>query len=93
MDVKNVFLNGDLEEHVYMYQPQGFQVPRKEHLVCNLKKALDSLKQEPRVWYIKIDTYLDEQGFQHSPSYSIRYVKSIRNDNILLVIHVDESLL
>jgi hypothetical protein len=44
MDMKNVFLDGDLEQQIYMYQPEGFQVPRKEHLVCNLKKYLDGLK-------------------------------------------------
>jgi hypothetical protein len=53
MDVKSVFFNGDLEEEVYMYQPQGFQVPRMEHLVCRLKKALYGLKQAPWAWYIK----------------------------------------
>ena len=44
MDVKSSFLNKDLEEEVYMYQPQVFQVSGKEHLVCRLKKALYGLK-------------------------------------------------
>jgi hypothetical protein len=47
MDVKSAFLNGDLEEEVYMYQPHGFQVQGKEHLVCKLKKALYGLKKAP----------------------------------------------
>jgi hypothetical protein len=50
MDVKSAFLNGDLQEEVYMYQQQGFQVLGKEHLVCRLKKALYGLKQAPRAW-------------------------------------------
>jgi hypothetical protein len=40
MDVKSAFLNGPLEEEVYIYQPHGFQVPGKEHMVCRLVKAL-----------------------------------------------------
>jgi hypothetical protein len=44
MDMKNVYLDGDLEEQIYMYELEGFQVLRKEHLVCNLKKDLDGLK-------------------------------------------------
>jgi hypothetical protein len=53
-----------------MYQPQGFQVSGNENLICKIKKALYDLKQAPRAWYIKIDKYLDEQGFQQSPSNS-----------------------
>jgi hypothetical protein len=93
MDVKSAFLNGDLQEEVYMYQPQGFQVSGKEHLVCRLKKALYGLKQAPRAWYIKIDRYLDEQGFQQSPSDSNMYVKRVGNDIILLVIYVDDIII
>ena len=70
-----------------MYQPQGFQVSRKEHLVCRLKKALYGLKQAPKTWYIKIDKYLDEQGFQQSPSNSNMYVKRVGN-NIIIISHL-----
>ena len=63
VDVNNAFLNGDLREEVYMYQPYCFQVSKKEHLVCRLKKALYGLRYAPRAWYIKIDRYLDEHGF------------------------------
>jgi hypothetical protein len=53
MDMKSAFLNGDMQEEVYMYQPQGFQVLGQEHVVCRLKKALYGLMQAPRAWYIK----------------------------------------
>ena len=58
MDVKTVFLNGVIEEEVYIEQPQGFEVHGKGSHVCRLKKALYGLKQAPRAWYSKIDTYL-----------------------------------
>jgi hypothetical protein len=49
--VKTTFLHGDLEEKIYMEQPEGFSQPRQEHLVCKLKKFLYGLKQSPRQWY------------------------------------------
>ena len=48
MDVKTTFLHGDLEEEIYMQQPQGYEVKGKENLVCRLKKSLYVLKQDPR---------------------------------------------
>jgi hypothetical protein len=48
MDVKSVFLNEDLEEEIYIEQPEGFQMLEKENYVCRLKKTLYGLKQSPR---------------------------------------------
>jgi hypothetical protein len=93
MDVKSACLNGDLEEEVYMYQAQSFQIPGKEHLVYTLKKALYGSKQAPRAWYIRIDRYLDEKGFQWSPSNSNLYIKNVGNDIIPLVIYIDDIII
>lgn len=58
MDVKTAFLNGFIQEEVYIEQPQGFEVHGKESHVCRLEKALYGLKQAPRALYSRIDTYL-----------------------------------
>jgi hypothetical protein len=64
MDVKSVFLNGDLQEDVYMQQPLGFKIAGREHKVCKLIKALYGLKKAPQAWYTKMDEYLRKFGFQ-----------------------------
>ena len=55
MDVKTAFLNGFIEEEVYIEQPQGFEVLGRESHVCLLRKELYGLKQAPRDWYLRID--------------------------------------
>ena len=63
MDVKTTFLDGDVEEEIYMKQPKGFAVKGKEEQVCKLKKSLYGLKQSPRMWYQKFDTFIWGLGF------------------------------
>jgi hypothetical protein len=48
LDIKTTFFHGDLEEEIYMQEPHGYEVKRKENLVCRLKKRLYGLKQDPR---------------------------------------------
>jgi hypothetical protein len=63
MDVKMAFLNGDLEENVYMAQPKGFVVEGKEQMGCYLKKSIYALKQASRQWYLKFDRTIKNFGF------------------------------
>jgi hypothetical protein len=58
MDVKTSFLNGKIEEEVYLEQPHSFEVHNMANHVCRLKKALYGLKQAPRAWYSRIDNFL-----------------------------------
>jgi hypothetical protein len=58
MDVKSYFLNGKLEEEVYIEQLEIFQLSENVDYVCKLKKALYGLKQAPRAWYSRLDKYL-----------------------------------
>eukprot|EP00253_Pinus_taeda_P023381 PITA_23381 len=64
MDVKSAFLNGVLMEEVYIEQPIGYEKKGQEHKVCKLKKALYGLKEAPRAWYSRTDSYLLENGFE-----------------------------
>ena len=64
MDVKSVFLNGFIEEEVYVKQPSGFENPKFPNRVNKLQKALYGLKQAPRAWYDRLKTFLLTQGFK-----------------------------
>ena len=71
MDVKSVFLNGDLKEEVYVEQPRvsGFQI--RKNMVYRLQKALYGLKQAPKAWHDKIDTFFLFLGFQQNIPFSL----------------------
>jgi hypothetical protein len=58
MDVKIEFIHGDIEEEIYMKQPEGFTMKGKEEMVRRLKKSLYDLKQSPRMWYHRFDSYI-----------------------------------
>eukprot|EP00253_Pinus_taeda_P016060 PITA_16060 len=60
MDVKTTFLNGMIEEEVYIENPEGFETFNKESHVCRLKRALYRLKQAPCAWYTGINSYFIE---------------------------------
>lgn len=66
IDVNNAFLNDDLQEQVYMPQPEGFVSTKLPNHVCLLKKAIYGLKQAPRAWFEKLKTSLLHHGFQNS---------------------------
>ena len=63
MDVKYAFLNGELEEDVYVQNPEGFLLLENQNHVCKLKKALYGLKQAPRAWLSRLDNDLKKQGY------------------------------
>ena len=64
MDVKTVFLNGDLYGNFYMAQPKDFVMEGKENLGCRLKKSIYGLKQASRQWYLKFDETIRMFGFK-----------------------------
>ena len=93
MDVKTTFIYGEVEQEVYLEQPDGFVVCNKESHVCKLKKALYGLKQPPRVWYDRIDGFLQSLGFSKSIVDPNLYFKVVENQPIILVSYVDDLFL
>ena len=94
MDVKTTFLHGDLEEDVYMAQPEGYEQPGREQLVCKLNKALYGLKQGSRQWYQKFDTFMRSQEFKRSQEDYCLYTKKLSDGSqIILILYVDDMLI
>jgi hypothetical protein len=78
MDVKIDFRNGVIEEEMYIEKPQGFEVEDNNSHVCRLNKALYRLKQSPRAWYGRIDSFLTSLGFTKSKEDSnIKYITTV----------------
>jgi hypothetical protein len=93
MDVKTAFLNGVIEEEVYIEKPQGFEIEDRKSHVCRLKKALYRLKQAPRAWYGRIDSFLTSLGFTKSKADSNLYFKIMNNEPVILLLYVDDLFL
>ena len=91
MDVITAFLNGDLNEDIYMEQPEGYAVKGKEHLVCKLRKSLYGLKQSPRCWNAKFSDHMHKAGFEQSQADSCVFV---RHEPIAMVaVYVDDLII
>src|SRR5579875_989961 len=93
MDVKTAFLNGELEEDIYMDQPQGFVEEGTQHLVCKLKKSLYGLKQSPRAWYQRIDLFFNQEGFSRGHADHTLYVKQTSEFLMIVIIYVDDLII
>ncbi|BBG99422.1 hypothetical protein Prudu_009111 [Prunus dulcis] len=94
LDVKTTFLHGDLEEEIYMEQPEGFKVKGKKDLVCQLKKSLYGLKQVPRQWYKKFDSFMIEHRYRRTTSNHCAFVKRFDDGEfIILLLYVDDMLI
>ncbi|KAK9054827.1 hypothetical protein SSX86_025906 [Deinandra increscens subsp. villosa] len=94
LDVKTAFLHGQLEEEIYIDQPEGFVEPGKEDLVCLLKRSLYGLKQSPRQWYKRFDSYIISQGFCRSLYDPCVYYKEYdEHEYVYLLLYVDDMLI
>jgi hypothetical protein len=93
IDVKTTFLNGEIEEEVYIEQPEGFFVHNEKYHVCRLKKALYGLKQAPRAWYEKMNGFLMSLGFQKSDVDPNLYHDIDDNECLILVLYVVDLFL
>ena len=92
MDVVTAFLNGSLDEDIYMKQPDGYVKPGEERLVCKLKKALYGLKQSPRCWYKAFEEHMITLGFVQTAADPCVFIRSGSNFAIVAV-YVDDLIL
>lgn len=92
LDVKTAFLHGDLDEEIYMHQPEGFSEEGKKNMVCRLKKSLYGLKQAPRQWYKKFEGFMHKEGFQKCNADHCCFFKRYKSSYIILLLYVDDML-
>ena len=94
LDVKTAFLHGDLEEEIYMTQPEGYKVDGKEDWVCKLSKSLYGLKQSPRQWYKRFDKFMKDQKYKRSKYDHCVYLRRLEDGSyIYLLLYVDDMLI
>ena len=93
MHAKTAFLNGNLEEEVYMKQPEGFSFSEGEHLVCKFKKSIYGLKQASHQWYLKFHEVITSFDFEENIMDRCIYQKVNGSNICFLVLYVDDILL
>ena len=92
MDVKSAFLNGKLQEEVYVKQPPGFEDSKHPEYVYKLDKALYGLKQAPRAWYDTLSQFLLESGFTRGTIDTTLFIRKVKENVILVQIYVDDII-
>ena len=97
MDVKTAFLNGSLENEIFMRQPEGYVSQEHPNFVCKLNKGIYGLKQATRCWNVAIDDYLKSSGYTQSTAdpciYSKIEVKDGKKCIMIIAVYVDDTLL
>ena len=93
MDVKTAFLNGNLDESIYMVQPEGFVAQGQEQKVCKLQRSIYGLKQASRSWNIRFDTTIKSYDFEQNVDEPCVYKRVIDGKVVFLVLYVDDILL
>lgn len=93
MDVKTASLNGELDEEIYMQQPDGFGVNGQERKVCKLVKSLYGLKQAPKQWHEKFNTTLTSASFVVNEANKCVYYRYGGGKGVILCLYVDDILI
>lgn len=92
-DVDTAFLNSDIDEEIYMDQPEGFVDKNNPKLVCKLNKSLYGTKQAARQWNAKLDQHLSKQGFNSISADACVYVRILEEEYSILAIYVDDLII
>nr|GFA98062.1 hypothetical protein [Tanacetum cinerariifolium] len=92
-NVKTTFLNGYLNEEVYMEQPEGFVNPKYPNRVCKLKRSIHGLKQASRQWNKRFDDEIKKSSFTQNHDESCVYLKASKSNITFLILYVDDILI
>src|SRR3954462_15041226 len=92
MDVKSAFLNGYIDEEVYVHQPHGFEDSKSPEHVFKLKKSLYGLKQAPRAWYERLSYFLLDNGFTRGKVDTTLFCKTFKRDILICQIYVADII-
>ena len=93
LDVKTTFLHGDLDEEIYMTQPEGFKAIGKEDMVCKLKISLYGMKQSPRQWYKLFDQFMIGQRYTRSKFDNCVYFLRLHDGSFIHLLLYDDDML
>jgi hypothetical protein len=93
IDIRIAFLNGELNEEIYMDQPLGFKTKGQERKVCKLKRSIYGLKQASRQWNVKFHQAILKDGFTMMEEDHCVYLKRSNNSFIILFLYVDDILI
>ena len=92
MDIKSAFLNGILNEEVYIEQPKGFEDSHYPNHVYKLKKALYDLKQALKAWYERLITFLVEKCYKRGGVDKTLFIKIFKSGIIIIQIYMDDII-
>ncbi|GKF87328.1 retrotransposon protein, putative, ty1-copia subclass [Tanacetum coccineum] len=93
MDVKTAFLNGRLDEDIYMEQPKGYVNPKYPNRVCKLQRSIYGLKQASRQWNKRFDEEIKKFRFTQNRDEPCVYRKASGSDVVFLILYVDDILI
>ena len=93
MDVQTAFLNGTLEEEIFMQQPEGYVQAGKEHLVCRLNRSLYGLKQSPRCWNAAFTNFMSSKGFSANSADPCVFTKADCGCVSVVAVYVDDLII
>jgi len=92
MDVKSAFLNGVIEEEVFVKQPHDFEYLKNPDHVYKLKKSLYGLKQAPRAWYVRLSNFLIKNDFKRGQVNTTLFRRTLEKDILAVQIYVDDII-
>ena len=93
MDVVTAFLNGTLDDEIYMEQPPEYVKEGKEHFVCKLKKSIYGLKQSPRCWNTVFKEHMESTNFKQCTADPCIFVSSEGTDLTIIAVYVDDLII